>query len=72
MFPNVEAANRGIGGERFEDMLTRVDDVLALQPRAVFLMGGINDARDGDLDTSMIAFETIVETFINEGIDIYV
>lgn len=35
--------NRGIGGDTTEGMLRRIDDVLALKPKAVFFMGGVND-----------------------------
>ncbi len=36
-------ANRGIGGDTTARILARLDDVLAMQPRAVFLMAGVND-----------------------------
>ena len=37
-------ANRGIGGDTTKRLLDRLDDdVLALKPRAVFLMVGVND-----------------------------
>lgn len=35
--------NRGIGGDTTEGMLKRIDSVLALKPKAIFFMGGIND-----------------------------
>jgi lysophospholipase L1-like esterase len=35
--------NRGIGGDTTRGVLARLDDVVALQPRAVFLMIGVND-----------------------------
>jgi lysophospholipase L1-like esterase len=36
-------ANRGIGGDTTRRLLDRLDDVLSLRPRAVFLMVGVND-----------------------------
>jgi lysophospholipase L1-like esterase len=36
-------ANRGIGGDTTKRVLERLDDILALKPRAVFLMVGVND-----------------------------
>jgi len=36
-------ANRGIGGDTTKRVLERLDEVLALTPRAVFLMVGVND-----------------------------
>jgi lysophospholipase L1-like esterase len=35
--------NRGIGGDTTTRLLGRLDDVLKLKPRAVFLMIGVND-----------------------------
>ena len=35
--------NRGVGGDKVQDLLNRVDDCLSCQPDAVILMVGIND-----------------------------
>jgi lysophospholipase L1-like esterase len=35
--------NRGIGGDTTAKLLARLDDILKLKPRAVFLMIGVND-----------------------------
>jgi len=48
-------ANRGIGGDTTRRLLDRLDDVVALKPRAVFLMIGVNDVtlgipRDASVD----------------------
>lgn len=72
MFPNVSIANRGIGGETFEDMLLRLDDIVALEPKAVFLMGGVNDAISDDLPASVSHFTSIVETLGSHSIDVYI
>ena len=40
-------ANRGIGGDTTRRLLDRLDDVVALKPRAVFLMIGVNDVTLG-------------------------
>lgn len=71
MFPGTSLANRGIGGERFANMLTRLDDVMELQPQAVFLMGGANDALKDDLQATMTALRRIVETLAQSEIDVY-
>jgi len=36
-------ANRGIGGDTTKRVRERLDEILALKPRAVFLMVGVND-----------------------------
>jgi lysophospholipase L1-like esterase len=35
--------NRGIGGDTTKGVLARLDDIVKLKPRAVFLMIGVND-----------------------------
>ncbi len=41
---NVEVKNVGIGGERTDQALKRLDDVIALKPRVVTVMYGTNDS----------------------------
>ena len=43
LFPALLIANRGIGGDTTEGMLNRLDSVVGVAPRKVFLMAGIND-----------------------------
>ena len=38
-----QLVNRGIGGDTTKGVLARLDEVIALKPRAVFLMIGVND-----------------------------
>ncbi|HLN10872.1 MAG TPA: GDSL-type esterase/lipase family protein [Xanthobacteraceae bacterium] len=40
-------ANRGIGGDTTAGVLARLDDVVKLRPRALFLMIGVNDVALG-------------------------
>jgi lysophospholipase L1-like esterase len=42
-FPGKAIANRGIGGDTTEGMGQRLDSVLGVSPRKVFVMAGIND-----------------------------
>ena len=43
-FPGVKVANRGIAGDTTRGVLCRLqEDVLNLQPKAIVLLGGIND-----------------------------
>jgi lysophospholipase L1-like esterase len=47
-FPNLKVANRGIGGDITSGVLYRLqEDVLALNPSAIVLLIGTNDAGDG-------------------------
>jgi lysophospholipase L1-like esterase len=40
-------ANRGIGGDTVADVRARLGDVVALQPRVLFVLVGMNDLLDG-------------------------
>jgi lysophospholipase L1-like esterase len=43
-FPNSDSVNRGINGQTSSDMLVRFrEDVIALQPKAVVILAGVND-----------------------------
>ena len=43
----LQIANRGIGGDTTKRLLDRLDDVVALRPKAIFLMIGVNDVSLG-------------------------
>ena len=43
LLPLFITSNRGVGGDRIKGMYNRLDDVIADQPTALFIMGGIND-----------------------------
>lgn len=71
MFPDISLANRGIGGERFENMLTRLDDIIALNPTAVFIMGGINSAGRESVEDALADLDEIVSTLRAAGIKVH-
>jgi lysophospholipase L1-like esterase len=43
IFPNNKIKNRGIGGDSTYHILKRIDSIISLEPKAVFLMVGVND-----------------------------
>jgi len=43
LLPVVRTTNRGVGGDVLKGMYNRLDDVIAANPIAIFIMGGIND-----------------------------
>lgn len=43
LFPEVNVANRGISGDTTLGLLNRLDEVIELHPRQIFLMIGTND-----------------------------
>lgn len=46
-FPAVTVANRGISSDTAESLPNRLDDIVRLRPRKVFLMIGVNDIASG-------------------------
>lgn len=44
LFPQVKCVNLGVSGARFADLLPLLSGIERLQPRAIFLMGGVNSA----------------------------
>jgi lysophospholipase L1-like esterase len=53
-FPGLKVANRGISGDTTRGVLIRLDDVIALHPKAVVLLIGTNDLEE-DADPDVIA-----------------
>lgn len=47
LIPGKTVANRGIGGDNTFGVLARLDNVIALRPRKIFLLIGINDTGRG-------------------------
>ncbi len=43
LFPNMNLVNRGIGGDTTLGVLNRLDQIVTLEPRKIFLMIGTND-----------------------------
>ena len=63
-------ANRGIAGDTTEDVLARLPAVLAVRPRQVYLMIGINDLLRGDpVDQVAARHADIVARLRAGGID---
>ncbi len=62
-----EVINQGAGGAKTADMLNRIDAVLALNPRFVIVMGGINDLAKGEslsaIERNIYAMCTRVESY---------
>ena len=72
IFPNVKIANRGIVGETIQEIELRLDEIIDLKPKAVFLMAGINDLyRATSPDEVFSSFKRVVSTFTKSGIKVY-
>jgi len=47
IFPNIKIANRGLTGDKTEDILKRMDNILSVQPKKALIMVGIMDIYSG-------------------------
>ncbi len=73
IFTDVKIVNRGIGGDITRGMLARIDTVLRLKPKKVFVMAGINDLNLGyDIDGILQRYENIVGAFADNGVEVFV
>ena len=73
MFPGVRIANRGIGSDRTDDVLRRVDAVLATRPRSAFIMLGINDLAAGrEVQEVFADYVRIIEVLRGQGIRVVI
>lgn len=73
IFPQTKIANRGISGDRADDILLRMEPIFSVNAKKAFLMVGINDISSG------MTTETIFENYINivqqlkrRGVEVYI
>lgn len=73
MFPGRRVINRGIGGDTIQGVKDRLPAVLALKPRKVFLMVGINDAFFRNPNREIVArYAAVVDALRAGGAAVYV
>ncbi|HSW14082.1 MAG TPA: GDSL-type esterase/lipase family protein [Solimonas sp.] len=62
MFPDSPVRNFGIGGERSEHLLTRLQPIISVQPSKIFILIGTNDlAANRTIDAISADVDTLVE-----------
>jgi len=61
-------ANRGIAGETVEDLRARVEDVVALRPKVVFILAGNNDLLRGVSPKEVLARYSALLTELKSGL----
>jgi lysophospholipase L1-like esterase len=71
MFPAHRIANFGIDGDRTSDILRRIDEILATQPKRAFLMAGTNDLAAGrEVPAAFADLVKIVERLRAAGVEV--
>lgn len=74
MFPDQLVVNRGIDSDTTEGVLARLDDILMLKPKAVFVMIGINDFSDPSrsAEAVFLTYQAIVSRLERSGVRVIV
>ena len=73
LFPSVDIADYGIGGDSTYDILSRVDQVIDTKATRVFFMAGLNDLMEGRHKKEVILnIKKIVERLIESKIHVYI
>lgn len=67
LFERPDVRNRGIGGDTTAGLLSRMDSLVAMRPRQVFLMIGVNDLNQGVPRTETVRnYQRILASFQRE------
>lgn len=72
-FPGASIANRGIGGDTTAGMLSRLDPIIAMKPKVVFILAGINDlGTHRDVPEILNTYQKIIEALTDSGTNVFV
>jgi lysophospholipase L1-like esterase len=73
LFPEILIVNRGIGGDTTKGLLHRLDEVIERQPKAVFILIGINDMGRGiSVEDAFSNYQEIIERLKTEDVKVFV
>ena len=73
LFPAIDATNRGIIGDRTENVLSRIDSILSTDAHTAFVMIGFNDLHQGlDVKTALNNYREIVQQLIRHNMRVIV
>lgn len=73
IFPQTKIANRGIGGDKTDDILRRMEPIFSVNAKKAFVMIGINDIYNWQtIDTIFNNYIDIVRQLKSKGTDVYI
>ena len=73
LFPTITIENRGVSGNKTEDILKRMEPILALKPHKAFVMAGINDIYGGlSINIIFKNYINIINLLQNQNIIVYI
>ena len=72
-FPHLKVVNRGVGGDKASDIVSRLSSVLTTQPTKAFIMVGINDIHQYVAISDILDnYMTIVDSLTNANINVFI
>lgn len=72
-YPGASIANRGIGGDTTTGVLSRINQILEMRPKVVFILAGINDlAHHQDTPKILANYHKVIETLTSSGTEVVV
>lgn len=72
-FPDNKIANRGVSGDTSEGIIRRIEQILEINPKIVFIMIGINDIGWGAKSADIIFnYRKILEVLSGNGIEVVI
>jgi lysophospholipase L1-like esterase len=73
IFSNIKIANRGISGDRTDDVIRRIDNIISVKPKKAFVMIGTNDLTLGiSVDDVFSNYKKIVTSLQNNKIQVFI
>ncbi|MBP5609627.1 MAG: hypothetical protein J6X66_15345 [Lachnospiraceae bacterium] len=74
MYPELEVKNRGIGGDTVYGLMSRMDTIMATQPKKLFVYVGINDVLFGrEPDDIINRYRELMDVIAGyEGVKVYI
>jgi lysophospholipase L1-like esterase len=73
IFSKVQIANRGIGGDTTDNILSRMDTILSVSPKRALIMVGINDiGRSASLGSVFQNYREIVKRLQQAGVTVII
>tara|TARA_A100001015_G_C14766833_1_gene623642 strand:- start:104 stop:607 length:504 start_codon:yes stop_codon:yes gene_type:complete len=70
-FPYIRVVNRGVGGDKTSDILSRLDSVLSTEPTKAYLMIGINDINQNvSISNVLENYALIVDALLGADIEV--
>ena len=73
IFTETRVSNRGIGGDRADDILLRMEPIFAVNAKKAFVMVGINDIYSGQsIEYIFTNYKNIVQQLKNKGTAVYI